>query len=179
MDERSEEKVADYRDRNTMTPAQPFHDVRMKGFRDRTEVAEVLRLLDERASPLTSEAVPLAAAAGRVLAEGIVAPVDVPGFARAAMDGFAVRGEDTFGADTYNPLPLSVLGEAFPARPYAGVVGPGQAVRIMTGAPVPTGANAVLMAESAELDAGGTRVLARDAVTPGRRAARAYLLATR
>src|SRR5437667_6464730 len=128
----------------------PFFDVRMRGFRDRTEVEDVLRLLDARVAPLRGESVPLAEAAGRVLASAVVAAVDVPGFARAAMDGFAVRAEDTFGADAYNPLALAVVGEALPAKPFCGAVGPGQAVRIMTGAPVPAGADAVLMAEVAE-----------------------------
>jgi len=155
-----------------MNPTQPFHDVRMKGFRDRTEVADVLRLLNERVAPLPGDLVPLAAAARRVLAAPIVSPVDVPGFARAAMDGFAVRAEDTFGADASNPLALAVLGQAMPAKQFPGTVGPGQAVRIMTGAPVPAGANAVLMAENAELEPGGTRVLAREAVTPGRHVGR-------
>jgi molybdopterin molybdotransferase len=86
------------------------------------------------------------------------------------MDGYAVRAEDTFGADAYNPLPLAVVGEALPARPFDGTVGPGQAVRIMTGAPVPAGADAVLPAEAAG-EAGG-RVLAREPVSPGRHVGR-------
>ncbi len=147
-----------------------FFDVRMRGFRDRAEVADVLRLLDGRTKPLPGEAVPLAALAGRVLAEVVVSPADVPGFARAAMDGYAVRAEDTFGADAYNPLPLAVVGEARPARPCIGEVKPGQAVRIMTGAPLPAGADAVLPAEAAEERDG--RVLAREPVSPGRHVGR-------
>jgi molybdopterin molybdotransferase len=150
----------------------PFHDVRMKGFRDRAEIPAVLHLLDARVAPLSGEPVPLEAAAGRVLAEAVVSMVNVPAFARAAMDGFAVRGADTFGADAFNPLPLSVIGEAYPAGPFTGVVAPGQAVRIMTGAPMPEGADAVLMAESAEFDVAAQRLLARDAVTPGRHVGR-------
>jgi molybdopterin molybdotransferase len=154
------------------TPQQPFFDVRMKGFRDRAEVADVLRLLDARATALPGEPVAVSAASGRVLAAGIVSPVDVPAFARAAMDGFAVRAEDTFGADTYNLLPLALVGEAMPARPFGGVVKPGEAVRIMTGAPLPAGADAVLMAEVAQLEPGGARVLAREPVSPGRHVGR-------
>jgi molybdopterin molybdotransferase len=154
------------------TPQPPFFDVRMKGFRDRAEVADVLQLLDRRAKALPGEPVPLLAASGRVLAAGIVSPVDVPAFARAAMDGFAVRAEDTFGADTYNPLPLAVVGEAMPARPFSGTVKPGEAVRIMTGAPIPVGADAVLIAEVAQLESGGGRVLAREPVSPGRHVGR-------
>ena len=87
------------------------------------------------------------ACTGRVLAREIVAPVDVPDFARSAMDGYAVRGEDTFGASGYAPLELELVGEALPARPFPGTLEAGQAVRIMTGAPLPDGADAVVMAE--------------------------------
>jgi molybdopterin molybdotransferase len=149
------------------TPQPPFFDVRMRGFRDRAEVAEVLALLDARTTVLPGESVALLQLSDRVLAEGVMSPVDVPGFARAAMDGFAVRGEDTFGADAYNPLPLALVGEARPANPFAGAVGPGQAVRIMTGAPMPAGADAVLVAEVAQVEPDG-RVLAREPVSPGR-----------
>jgi molybdopterin molybdotransferase len=136
----------------------------MRGFRDRAEVADVLRVLGERLRPLPGEEVPLPEAGGRVLVADVVAAVDVPGFDRAAMDGYALRAEETFGAGPYNPLELAVVGEALPGRPFAGRVEPGQAVRIMTGAPVPDGADAVLQAEAAE-EVGG-RVRVADAVPP-------------
>jgi molybdopterin molybdotransferase len=88
------------------------------------------------------------------------------------MDGFAVRAEDTFGADAHNPLPLALVGESLPAKPFPGAVRPGQAVRVMTGAPVPAGADAVLMAEVAEVEPGGRRVLAREPVSSGRHVGR-------
>jgi molybdopterin molybdotransferase len=138
----------------------------MRGFRDRAEVGDVLRVLGERLRPLPGEEVPLHGAAGRVLAADVVAPVDVPGFDRAAMDGYALRAEETFGAGPYNPLEFAVVGEALPGRPFAGQVQPGQAVRIMTGAPLPEGADAVLQAEAAE-EAGG-RLRVADAVPPRR-----------
>jgi len=143
-----------------------FKDVRMRGFQDRAEVADVRALLDSRARPLPAEPVNLHEAAGRVLAADVVADVAVPPFDRAAMDGFALRGAETFGAGPYNPLELAVVGEAFPGRPFPGVVQPGQAVRIMTGAPLPQGADAVLQAEAAEEAAG--RLHVADAVPPGR-----------
>lgn len=139
-------------------------DVRMRGFAARADVEEVERFLAERARPLDAEPVPLLACAGRVLAADVVAEVDVPAFHRSAMDGYAVRGEDTFGASGYDPLALRVVGEALPGRPFAGRVGPGEAVRIMTGAPLPDGADAVVMAEVCE--ARGEAVLVRDAVPP-------------
>jgi molybdopterin molybdotransferase len=143
-----------------------FHDVRMRGFRDRTEVADVISLLTARLQPLTSEFVDPRVAAGRVLAADVIAPVAVPPFDRAAMDGYALRGAETFGASPYNPLEFEVVGQALPGRPYAGVVQPGQAVRVMTGAPLPQGADAVLQAENAEENAGRLRV--SDAVPPAR-----------
>jgi molybdopterin molybdotransferase len=151
-------------------PGAPFFDVRMRGFRDRAEVAEVLALLAARLQPLPAEEVELHEAARRVLAEDVVAEVAVPSFDRAAMDGYAVRGQETFGAGPYNPLELAIVGEALPGRPFARPVGPGQAVRIMTGAPLPEGTDAVLQAEAAKEQAGQLQV--SDAVPPGRHVGR-------
>jgi molybdopterin molybdotransferase len=100
----------------------------------------------------------------------VTAGVAVPGFDRAAMDGYALRGGETFGAGPYNPLEFEVVGTSLPGRPFAGRVGPGQAVRIMTGAPVPDGADAVLPAENAEES--GERVRVSEAVPPGRHVGR-------
>jgi molybdopterin molybdotransferase len=147
-----------------------FFDVRLKGFRDRAEVADVLRLLDERVRPLTGEEVPIPQAAGRVLTAPVVAEVAVPGFDRAAMDGYAVRAEETFGAGPYNPLELRVVGESLPARPFGGRVAAGQAVRIMTGAPLPEGADAVLPVEVAQEEAGALRIT--EPISPGRHVGR-------
>src|SRR5262245_53659195 len=130
-------------------PPPRFFDVRMRGFRDRAEVADVIRLIDERVRPLPAETVPVPQAAGRVLGAAVVAEVALPGFARAGMDGYAVRAEETFGAGPYNPLDLRVVGSALPGQPFAEPVPPGGAVRIMTGAPVPGGADAVVPAEAA------------------------------
>jgi molybdopterin molybdotransferase len=136
----------------------------MRGFAERADVEEVLCFLGERARPLPAEEVPLLACAGGVLAEDVRAEVNVPGFARSAMDGYAVRGEDTFGASAYAPIELAVCGQALPGRPFAGNVGAGQAVRVMTGAPLPDGANAVVMAEVCTEREG--RVEVADAVAP-------------
>jgi molybdopterin molybdotransferase len=138
----------------------------MRGFRERAEVEDVVQLIDRRVSMLSAEPVALVEALDRVLSTDLVAEVNVPGFDRAAMDGYALRGSETFGAGNYNPLELTIVGESFPGKPFAGVVQPGQAVRIMTGAPVPAGADAVLQAEAAEESDGKLRVT--DAVPPGR-----------
>jgi molybdopterin molybdotransferase len=143
-----------------------FRDVRMRGFRDRADVEEVLALMKSRLKPLSAEDVGLHEAAGRVLAHEVVAPCDVPGFDRAAMDGYALRGEETFEAGTYSPLELEVVGVSLPARPFTLSAQPGQAVRIMTGAPLPSGADAVLPAEFAEEK--NCRLQVTEPVAPGR-----------
>lgn len=153
------------------TPRVPFQDVRMSGFRHKAEVADVLALLAALTPTLPGEGVPLARVSGRVLAGSVVSTVDVPAFERAAMDGYAVRANDTAGANSGNTVALALIGEAMPARPFGGVVGTGQAVRITTGAPVPAGSDAVLMAEFTQLGADG-RVLAREAVPTGKHVVR-------
>ena len=148
-----------------MAVTQP-RDVRMRGFSRRATVEEALAWINGLATPLASELIPLAMAGGRVLAEEIISEVDVPGFDRAMMDGFAVRAGDTSGASSYNRLTLSIIGQVLPGGSYAGRVGGGEAVEIMTGSPLPPGADAVLAAEKVELD--GDRILALDEVGPGR-----------
>lgn len=145
-------------------------DVRMRGFRQRKSVEEALSLLMSRLDALETERVRITQARGRVLAEDVAAPMSVPHFRRAAMDGWAVVAESTFGATSYAPLSLVVLGQALPGRPFAGSVQRGQAVRITTGAPVPEGADAVLMAERGEESVEGERAVLRamDAVSPGK-----------
>lgn len=152
------------------------HDVRMRGFRQRVTVEAALAVLERRVGPLDVldvEEVPIAEAAGRVAAEGVVAAVSVPHFARAAMDGYALRGEATFGATAWAPAELRIVGDARPGRPLAGALGAGEAARITTGAPVPEGADAVLMAEHAEeIERDGQPVLrAREPVAPGKHVA--------
>ena len=89
---------------------------------------------------LAIEMVPLAAASGRVLAREVVADRDYPPVNRSIRDGYAVRAADAQGA-------LRVIGEVRAGESFAGLVGPGEAVEIMTGAPVPAGADAVVMIE--------------------------------
>src|SRR6187399_1677246 len=144
-------------------------DVRMRGFAHRHTVATALAWLDAQFRPPGEEIVPLRAAAGRVLATSVVSDVDVPGFDRATMDGYAVVAESTEGATAYNRIPLVVIGDALPGRPFQGSVGAGHSVRIMTGAPLPAGCDAVLPAEWIE-DADGTHAIvsALAAVSPGK-----------
>jgi molybdopterin molybdotransferase len=122
-------------------------DIRMRGFAARVSVETAAQWIDAHSFPLGPENVPLPDACGRILAAPVTAPFDVPSFDRSAMDGYAVRGAETDGAGDYNPLPFRILGEALPGNPYPGDVSPGTTVRIMTGAPVPQGADAVVPAE--------------------------------
>lgn len=141
-------------------------DVRMRGFAERTDVEDVEDFLFTRAAPLPAESVPLLECVGRVLAEAVVAEVDVPGFPRSAMDGYAIRGEESFGASDYDPIAFEVVGTSLPGAPHVGRVEAGQAVRIMTGAPVPDGADAVVMAEVCRENAESRRLEISEAVAP-------------
>jgi molybdopterin molybdotransferase len=142
----------------------------MRGFGQRAEVPAVLAWIDRHAAALDAETVPLDDAAGRVLAADAIAPLDVPAFDRAAMDGYALRGAETAGASEYNPITLPVLGQALPGRPFVGAVRAGAAVRIMTGAPVPAGLDAVLPAEYASEEAGAVQIA--QPVAPGQHVGR-------
>lgn len=124
-------------------------DVRMHGFRRRSEVPAVLEWIDRHALRLGDESISVEDAAGRILAIDVIAPLDVPGFDRSAMDGYALRGTETAGASEYNPLAFPVLGQAMPGQPFEAQVGPNTAIRIMTGAPMPEGLDAVIPVEYA------------------------------
>jgi molybdopterin molybdotransferase len=141
----------------------------MHGFTRRHTVAQALEWLDAQLRELPAEDVPLPAAAGRVLATPVVSDIDVPGFDRATMDGYAVAADSTEGATAYNRVALRTLGDALPGSPFGRPIAPGEAVRIMTGAPIPAGSDAVLPAESVE--AGNNLpalVYAIDTVSPGK-----------
>jgi molybdopterin molybdotransferase len=125
------------------------HDVRMRGFHSRTPVEDALAWIDANVDSLDSETVALADAHGRVLASGIVSPINVPAFDRSAMDGFALKSAETVGAGDYNPLSFLVVGASMPGQPFDGTVGNREAARIMTGAPIPAGVDAVVPAEYA------------------------------
>src|SRR4029078_3677478 len=125
----------------------PAVDVLMHGFSRRSEVPVVLEWIDRHALPLPPEDGGLEKVAGRLLGADLVSPLDVPGFDRAAMDGYALRGADTDGASEYNPLAFPVAGQSMPGQPFRGAIPERAAIRIMTGAPVPQGVDAVVPAE--------------------------------
>ncbi|RAW46835.1 molybdopterin molybdenumtransferase MoeA [Halorubrum sp. 48-1-W] len=136
------------------------HDRHEAGFKRRTRVAEArATLLDATEPHDRTETVPLADADGRVLAEPIDAPAPVPGYDRAAMDGYAVRAEDTFGASDRSPAVLRERDRE------DGSIAPGEAVRVHTGSALPDGSDAVVMIEHVE--SVGDEVETFDAVAVG------------
>jgi molybdopterin molybdotransferase len=122
-------------------------DVRMRGFARRTPVAAAVQWVDDHSPTLDVETVGLSEASTRVVAREILSAVDVPQFERAMMDGYAVRAADTSGATPYNLLRLRLVGEMLPGQRLDRSVEAGEAVRIMTGARIPDGANAVVPVE--------------------------------
>ena len=111
-------------------------------------------VLDRVHGPLESERVAIADAVGRVAASDVVAEEAVPPFANSAMDGYAVRAVDVAGA----PVVLREVATTLAGQGPSGVLLPGEAVRIMTGAPVPGGADAIVPVERIELVDGGVRI---------------------
>ncbi len=112
-----------------------------------------------------TERVSLEAARGRVLARRIDTDIDVPGFDRASMDGYAVRARDTFGADEADPARLGVVGNVHTGEKPTDTVEPGTAVEVSTGAVMPAGADAVVKVERTTRSDDGLAV--RTAIAPG------------
>jgi len=136
------------------------HDRREAGFKRRTRVADALATLLGAADPHgRTESAPLADADGRVVAEPVDAPAPVPSYDRAAMDGYAVRAEDTFGASGRSPAVLRAAGTE------ADSIAPGEAARVHTGSAVPEGADAVVMIE--QVEEVGDEIETFDAVAEG------------
>jgi molybdopterin molybdotransferase len=116
--------------------------------------------------PVSSEEVPLEAAVGRILAEDVHAGGNLPGFARATVDGYAVQAASTFGASESSPALLAVVGAVAMGEAPQTAVAAGQAVRIATGGMLPPGADGVVMLEHVEsLDESGIEVVR--SVAPG------------
>lgn len=154
---------------NPMPPSNVTSDVRMKGFASRTTVDEAVAWIDAQLpnfSKLPTEEVSLLESRGLILATDVVSRVNVPGFDRSMMDGFALSATETYGATPYNPLPFKIVGTSFPGAPFSGTLFPGQTVCIMTGAPMPNGANAVLPVEKTERQ--GDSLLAMAEVSAGK-----------
>src|SRR5262245_57637708 len=115
---------------------------------------DAVRMVLDGAVPIDRvERVALSAGDGRVAAHDVIAEVDVPPFDRAAMDGYAVVAEDTFGAGTHSPKTLRCVDRVFTGQVPTRGISPGECIEIATGAPMPDGANAVVMVEETESSA--------------------------
>ena len=117
-------------------------EVRLKGFSKRAPLDDVLAWIRSAVDPIGVERLPFRSAEGRVLAEDVVSKVNVPAFHRAAMDGFAVRSADV-------PGDLAIVGELTAAERAPRPLGDQEAMRVMTGARIPDGADSVVMVEHA------------------------------
>ncbi len=111
-------------------------------------------------SPLDSETVPITEALDRVLIEDVISPIDIPPFVNAAMDGYAVRAEDVAGASRAAPAMLRVIGEVAAGSIPQGEVVAGTTMRIMTGAPMPRGSDAVVPFEDTDQGRAQVRIYA-------------------
>src|SRR6187401_480522 len=127
-------------------------------------VAEAIQIVRQQTRTLSTEHVQLQDALGRVLAEDVVADTDLPPFDRSQMDGYAVRAEDAKNA----PVRLRIVGESAAGRGWHQQLEEGQAVRIMTGAPVPVGADSVQQVELTHELRDGTIVELLESVEAGR-----------
>jgi molybdenum cofactor synthesis domain-containing protein len=133
----------------------------MRPFKGTISLDEARAIIDRAIVPIErTERVPLERASGRVLAEAVVSSADVPPFARAAMDGYAVRAQDTSGASRSAPHTLHSIEKVFTGQMPVQTVGDGQCIEIATGAPMPSGADAVVIVEETESDGDLVRIFA-------------------
>lgn len=136
------------------------------GFGRLATLSEATEVLMNRPLRLPDESVSLEQALHRVIAADVRSPIDVPHFPKAAMDGYAVVAADTFGARDSSPKELQVSGSLSPGSGEGAIVESGKCIEISTGAPMPPGADAVVMVEFTE-QAGPGRVNIRKGTGPG------------
>jgi molybdenum cofactor synthesis domain-containing protein len=125
----------------------------MRPFGDVISLEDARAILDKTGAPIENvETILLSEANGRVLATDVIAPADVPPFSRAGMDGYAVQARDTQGASRSRPRTLTKVGTLYTGQVSPTPVRDGQCIEISTGAPMPEGADAVVMVEETEND---------------------------
>jgi molybdopterin molybdotransferase len=139
--------------------------------RELLDIEVARRAVLERVRPLPAEHVALDDALGRVLAEDVTSADSIPPFDNSAMDGYAVRAEDTRGATPGAPVTLHIVDESRAGAPAASTAGPGEAIAISTGAALPAGCDAIVRIEEVEQSGGSIAVSAP--VEPGRDVRRA------
>ncbi len=138
----------------------------MKPFGALLSFEEAMKMVEANIKPITkTEKVNLDDASGRVLAEDIIAELNIPSFNRAAMDGYAVKARDTLGSGQLKPKTLELVGELHAGDTPTKTVNDGQCIQIATGAMMPAGADAVMMVEDTEAEDGVVKIFR--AVLPG------------
>src|SRR5437870_4909326 len=143
----------------------------MRPFTSTISLDEARRRLDAAMRPIArTEQIALAGAAGRVVAADVLSPIDVPAFARSAMDGYAVVSADTTHATSETPARLRLIDRIYTGQPSSVTVVAGTCAEIATGAPLPAGADAVVMVEETSTE--GEHVHIRVAAAPGRNVGR-------
>ncbi|MGQ9696073.1 MAG: molybdopterin molybdotransferase MoeA [Thermodesulfobacteriota bacterium] len=127
------------------------------------EINSALKQILEQIPILGKERLNILSALGRILAEDIIAPRDIPPWPNSAMDGYAVKYADIKGASPDRPVTLSVIGDLPAGQIFKGAVGPKEAIRIMTGAPIPEGTDTVVPVEDTEKAIGAVKILRESA----------------
>jgi len=140
--------------------------VRMHGFERYTKLSDALKIVLSHIKRLGKEEISFNNSLGRVLASDVISKIDIPPFDRSAVDGYAVIASDTFGASTLKPVELKIVGSIKIGSRTGLRLRAGEAARIMTGAPMPKGADAVVMVEHVKEKDGKIEVLLP--VTPGK-----------
>jgi len=138
----------------------------MEPFKKLVSYEEAIKIvLDNVRAVEKVEIVGLADSHDRVLARDLVAENPVPPFARAAMDGYAVKAEDTYGSSMFKPKTVKLIGAIYPGEPFAAEVKHGECIQIATGCPIPRGADAVVMVEFTKEE--GEHIQVQRPVYPG------------
>jgi molybdenum cofactor synthesis domain-containing protein len=158
-------RYPDGRSTDVFSLGAPTAGMDRKEFRDLASPAEAHEAIRSLSLEGGVDRVPLADARGRVLVARLDAELDVPGFDRASLDGYALRARDTFGADEADPAELELAGEVHAGEEPDVTVGEGEAVEISTGAVMPTGADAMVPVE--RTTPAGSTVQIRTSVAPG------------
>ena len=150
------------------TPSGRIADSSSASDADALSVSAAQKIILSHVRPITDTVTaPLKQALGRVLATDIVSPINVPAADNSAMDGYALRSADLKPESQTSGVALTIAGHAYAGHPFGGTVSAGACVRIMTGAVIPDGCDAVLPQELAQLDSEGNVILPRQSTTPG------------
>lgn len=133
---------------------------KMKPFKKLLSRQEALNIILNNVMKIErTEKINIEQSSGRILAENIIADFNVPPFDRSAMDGYAVKAEDTFGASTFIPKKLKLRGIQHAGEYWIGEIKTGECIQIATGSPVPKGSNAVVMVEYTKTDGQNVEII--------------------